>query len=171
MSRPVHVPTYRHHKQSGQAIVTLADGMGGRRDVLLGKYGSPESRAEYARVIAEWEAAGRRLPVAESKPADLTVNELLVAYLRFAEGYYRKNGQPTEQLQRAKIAMRPLKELYGHTAARDFGPLALKAVRERMIHLPCGECGGTGTPTRTPPLPVPEACPVTLDEMLAEPEG
>jgi hypothetical protein len=23
----------------------------------------------------------------------------------------------------------------------------------------------------TPPLPVPEACPVTLDEMLAEPEG
>jgi hypothetical protein len=39
----------------------LTDGSGGRRDALLGKYGTEESRLEYARVIAEWEAAGRRL--------------------------------------------------------------------------------------------------------------
>jgi hypothetical protein len=55
MPRRHSVPSYRLHKQSGQAIVTLTDGLGGRRDVLLGKYGTPESRAEYARVLAEWE--------------------------------------------------------------------------------------------------------------------
>jgi hypothetical protein len=62
MPRRNHIPSYRHHKQSGQAVVTLPDGLGGRRDVLLGKYDTPESRAEYARVLAEWEASGRRPP-------------------------------------------------------------------------------------------------------------
>jgi hypothetical protein len=55
--RTRRIPSYRLHKQSGQAIVTLTDGLGRRRDVLLGRYGTPESRAEYVRVLAEWEAA------------------------------------------------------------------------------------------------------------------
>jgi hypothetical protein len=58
-SRRTRIPTYRLHKQSGQAVVTLTDGLGRRRDVLLGKYDTSQSRAEYACVIAEWEAAGR----------------------------------------------------------------------------------------------------------------
>jgi hypothetical protein len=48
MSRTASVPSYRRHKQSGQAVVTLPDGLGGRRDILLGQYGSKESRLEYA---------------------------------------------------------------------------------------------------------------------------
>lgn len=52
-----HVPSYRKHKQSGQAIVTLTDRLGGRRDVLLGRFGTPESHLRYARAITEWEAA------------------------------------------------------------------------------------------------------------------
>jgi hypothetical protein len=63
------IPTYRRHKQSKQAIVTLTDGLGGRRDVLLGRHGSAESRREYARVIAEWEAAGRRRGVRRRREA------------------------------------------------------------------------------------------------------
>jgi hypothetical protein len=31
------------------------------------------------------------------------------------------------------LALKPVKMLYGHTAARDFGPLALKAVRQWMV--------------------------------------
>ena len=42
---------------NGQAVVRL-DG----RDVYLGRYGSPESRAEYDRLIADWLAAGRPPP-------------------------------------------------------------------------------------------------------------
>jgi hypothetical protein len=48
MSRKPHVPAYRRHKQSSQAVVTLPDGVGGHHDVLLGKYGTPASRVEYA---------------------------------------------------------------------------------------------------------------------------
>jgi hypothetical protein len=76
MSRSNRVPSYRKHKQSGQAVVTLTDGLGRRRDVLLGKYGTKQSRTEYARVIAEWETAGRQLPKTES-PSDLTIAELI----------------------------------------------------------------------------------------------
>ena len=51
------VPSYRRHRQSGQAIVTLYDGTGRRRDVILGPYGSSASRDEYKRVISEWRGA------------------------------------------------------------------------------------------------------------------
>jgi hypothetical protein len=61
MSRVKKVPSYRLHKQSGQAVVTLTDGLGGRRDVLIGRHGTPESRTEYARVIAEGSEAQQRL--------------------------------------------------------------------------------------------------------------
>ena len=92
------VPSYRLHKQSGQAIVTLTDGTGRRRDVLLGKHATPESRAEYARVIAEWEAAGRTLPRTLADH-DLSVNELICALWPHAEQHYRRpDGSPTAEL-------------------------------------------------------------------------
>jgi hypothetical protein len=126
---------YRLHRQSGQAIVTLTNGLGTRRDVLLGPHGTATSRAEYARVLAEWEANGRSVvpPIQPGPAGSVSVAEVLLAYLRYAEGYYRKNDKPTSQVERIKLALKPMRELYGHTAANDFGPKALKAVRERMI--------------------------------------
>src|SRR5215831_5695108 len=112
MSRRRTVPAYRLHKQSGQAVVTLTDGLGNRRDVLLGRYETPESRAEYARVILEWETSGRRLPsksAEASAPADLSINELMLAYLRHAEGYYVKEGERTTQQHRIRQSLRPVK--------------------------------------------------------------
>src|SRR5262249_42266572 len=146
------IPAYRLHKQSGQAVVTLPDGLGNRRDVLLGTYGSDQSRAEYLRVVTEWQATGRRLPPPTQATAggDITVAEVILAYWRFAEGYYQKTGEPTSQLDRIRHALRPVRELYGHTLARDFGPKSLKAVRERMLALPCGHCDGKGTLKKPP---------------------
>lgn len=44
MPRPRNpIPTYRLHKQSGQAIVTI-NVSGVRKDVLLGAYNSPRER-------------------------------------------------------------------------------------------------------------------------------
>lgn len=132
------VPSYRRHKQSGQAVVTLPDGLGGRRDVLLGKFGTSASRKEYARVISEWEANGRRLPPksAEGSAPDLSINELCLAYWRHAENYYVKDGKPTSEIYAVRQALRYVRQLYGHTPARDFGPLALKAVRQKLIEHP-----------------------------------
>jgi integrase len=123
-------------KQSGQAIVTLPDGRGGRRDVLLGKYDSRESWAQYDRVIAEWRSNGRSLPVPEAARADLTLNELMVAYWRHVEAYYVKDGKPTSEQATIRHVLRFVKQLYGGTPARDFGPRCLKAVREAMVHHP-----------------------------------
>jgi integrase len=127
------VPSYRLHKQSGQAVVTLPDGLGGRHDVLLGKYDTEESKAEYQRVLLEWEANGRRLP-ARQATADLTVAELIERFWRWSEGYYRRaDGTPTSEVDALRHSLRPLNYLHGQTPARDFGPAALKAVRGLMV--------------------------------------
>src|SRR4051794_12762740 len=122
----LRTPSYRHHRPSNQAVVTL-DG----RDIYLGRYGSPNSRAEYDRLLAEWLSNGRRLP-APVVGSDITVNELAEAYLRHADVYYVKDGKPTSEPESIRLAIRPLRHLYGHTVAREFGPVALKAIRSTM---------------------------------------
>jgi integrase len=132
MARKSTFPSYRRHKQSGQAVVTLNDPMGRRRDVLLGPYGSPESKAEYARVIGEWQVSHYALP----GPAlpDITVNEVLLRFWGHVEEHYRlPDGTPTTEVENIRYALKPLRELYGHTPAGKFGPLALKAVRQRWV--------------------------------------
>lgn len=44
-----------------------------------------------------------------------------------------KDGKATSEPDNIKQALRPVRQLYGDTLARDFGPLALKAVRQSMI--------------------------------------
>lgn len=117
------VPSLRHHKARGLAVVTL-----GGRDFYCGKFGTPESRREYDRVVGEWLAAGR--PQATGGIHKLTVAELLVRYLEFARGYYLP---PSRELEGITLALRPLKEQYGHTLAVEFGPLALRAVRDHWV--------------------------------------
>jgi integrase len=130
-------PSYRRHS-SGQACVTVRDPSGRRREILLGRWDSPESKAEYARVLAELasdQRAGARKEGEQVGRPDLTVNELILAFLRHAEGHYGKAAcrSSTTELKNLLDALRPLRELYGHSNARDFGPIALRAVRDRMI--------------------------------------
>ena len=128
-----HLPSYRRHKQSGQAVVTLADGFGARRDVLLGKYGTKESKSEYKRVVLEWEANDRRL--AQGAPADITITELIDRYWEHCKLYYRRaDGSETPEIASMMYSLRPLNYLHGKTVVREFGPSALKAVRELMVH-------------------------------------
>ena len=127
-SRSYRTPSYRLHKSSGQAVVTIDS-----RDFYLGNHGTPESRAEYDRLIAEWLANGRRIPGVAGAGGDLTVNEMVLAFLRWADGYYRKGGEPTKEAVNIRYGVRRLRILYGHSLAKDFGPLALKTVREAMI--------------------------------------
>jgi integrase len=118
-----NVPSLRHHKARGLAVVTL-----GGKDFYCGKFGSPESRREYDRVIGEWLAAGR--PHAVNAIHGLTVAELLVRYMEFARGYYLP---PSRELEGITLALRPLKDRYGHTLAAEFGPLSLRAVRDGWV--------------------------------------
>ena len=65
----------------------------------------------------------------------------MLAYWKHVEGYYRKDGEPSSEVHNIKLAIRPLLKLYGHTPARDFGPLALKAVRQDWVDAGSGPHG------------------------------
>ena len=124
------IPKYRRHS-SGQAVVTL-----NKRPFYLGKYGTDASKKEYARLIQKWIVNGYEPPPRAGDAPTLTVSELLSLYLRHAKRYYRnKRGEPTDSLHGIKQAMRPLRRLYGDTAAAKFSPLDLKAVRQSLIDL------------------------------------
>jgi integrase len=132
---PARIPSYRLHKPSGQAVVTLSG-----KDQYLGRHGSAESRTAYERLLAEWLANRRRPPEPQGTFPDLTLNELLVAYWDHVQTYYVKDGRPTSEPGTIRQALRPVRELYGETRAGDFGPMALKAVRQAMIER--GWCRG-----------------------------
>jgi integrase len=129
------LPRYRLHKQSGQAIVSLPLGGGKYRDILLGEHGSEESQREYTRVINEWIAAGMLAPPRMSGGLhDLTVAEVCHRFKKHAQNHYRlADGSPSRELEHYEYALKPLVASYGHTLAREFGPLKLKAVRQTMI--------------------------------------
>ncbi len=122
---PVRVPSYRRHKPSGQAVVTLNG-----RDVYLGKWRTKASRDEYERVVGEWLANGRSL---RDENGSLSVAQVALRYWEFAKGYYLKNGQATSELDEYRLTIRQLRKLYGSTPAQDFGPLKFKTVRQAMI--------------------------------------
>jgi integrase len=108
--------------------------LGARRDVYLGPYATASSRQEYARIVTEWEAAGRRLPAQNVPTPDLSVNELALAFMHHAEQHYRRpDGSHTSEVAEYRMALRPVVHLYAHTSAAAFGPLALKAVRDLMV--------------------------------------
>jgi integrase len=127
MSRPSSsfVPKYRKHRASGQAIVTISG-----RDYYLGPHGTKASRIEYDRLITEWLVSGRSGTFG-SAAGELSIAELLVAYLKHAKKYYGTDPK-SEYFHFRRIA-RPLKELYSSIPAIEFGPLQYKAIRQRLI--------------------------------------
>ncbi len=122
-------PSYRFHKQSGQAVSDFYDPLTARkRTVSLGKWESPESRQEHARLCAEV-AAGRTAPGTTTT----VMNELLAAYLTHATTYYVKDGKTTDEVWCLKSAIKVVRQAHGHVPVDQFGPAALEAVRQRMV--------------------------------------
>jgi hypothetical protein len=56
MSNVKKVPSLRHHKPSGRAVVTI-DG----QDLYCGPWNSREATVEYDRIVSEWLANGRTM--------------------------------------------------------------------------------------------------------------
>lgn len=133
-------PSYPNKPHNGQARLTVRLMNGKRHDLLLGTFGSPESRAAYRRVLAELEANGGRYPLRDdgAVAAGLTVSEVCERFWKHAEQHYRLvDGSPSREPENFKHALIPLVDLYGCTLAADFGPLKLKAVRQAMIDKRC----------------------------------
>src|SRR5271157_1052868 len=127
-SRKVRIPSYRLHKPSGQAVVTIRG-----KDCYLCQYGSGPSRAEYDRLIAEYLANQTSGHATGRDPADLAIAELCLRYVGHAERYYRKHDRPTSEIHTIPKAVKTLRSLYDHTLAIEYGPLALKTCRQQWI--------------------------------------
>ena len=107
------VPTYGHHKPTGQARCYVNG-----KTVYLGKYGSEESRFRFGEVVAK-AVSGVTIDPFVTKSADpaagLTINELVLAFKRYAENHYTKNGQPTSEISCLTLAWKPLIDMCGFT--------------------------------------------------------
>lgn len=128
MARKPGILVYRN--KDGRTVVTLPDRLGNRTLHFLGVFGSPESKNEYAPLIAEWQTRLQRPLIRH----DLTINELILLFWSHVEQHYRHpDGTSTGEADNFRYALKPVRRLYGHTLANDFGPLALKAVRQVML--------------------------------------
>ncbi|MCX7424388.1 MAG: site-specific integrase [Planctomycetia bacterium] len=129
MSNSTPVPKYRHHKGSGQSFVQVA----GKRH-YLGKWNTPASKERYSRFVAELASSPTATPPPTAQDAStITVVEVAAAYLDHAERYYQKDGRPSGHLPPLRAALRILRQLYGSVPAADFGPLALRALQQKMV--------------------------------------
>ncbi|MEJ7590353.1 MAG: tyrosine-type recombinase/integrase [Planctomycetaceae bacterium] len=132
------LPTYGLHKPTGQARCYVNG-----KTVYLGLYGSEESRIRYGEIVAKVVSGQIIDPIARSKRGSTTcpesddpgpsVGTLILVFLNHAKRHYVKNGKLTTEYGIIESTVRPLNELYGMIPAKDFGPLSLKAVREKFI--------------------------------------
>lgn len=130
-----YVPSYRLHKCSGQAVVTLSG-----RDYWLGLYGSPDSRVKYHQLVAEWIAGGRKPLAVIARPSPLAVPRFSVASLvdafvrHIKDTYVEADGTPqksaTNYIERC---VRFASDAFGATPADEFTPSKAKQCRDRMV--------------------------------------
>jgi integrase len=126
MPKTKRKPAYLLHKATGQARVRI-DG----KDHYLGEYGSPESRDQYEELVNEWFA--RQGDVSSVR---LTIDELALLYLKHAETYYVKSGEPTSETDCIRAALRLLIAFAGPIRCREFGPRQFREFRDSLVALP-----------------------------------
>lgn len=122
MAKQARYPIKPH--SSGQARVKIAG-----KVIYLGKFGSPESHAKFHRLMAELHSAPVSPEPEKKRNRDITIAELVDAYLQWRHGKYKSSPNGI------KAAVRPLLEHYADTQVSEFGPLKLLAVQQRYIEL------------------------------------
>ena len=98
-NRNRRIPSFRHHKASGQGYVVLNG-----THIYLGAHAKPETVQKYHQVIAEWCANGRQL---SPSPDQVTITELCASFWKHAQSHYvRPSGEPTSSIERVKVVIR-----------------------------------------------------------------
>ena len=136
-------PKYRLHKSTGQAVVSIHGQV-----IQLGPFGSQKSHVRYQEEIANWRASRLKQAVEEEAEPEIlleelqtrrkrgypvSIDELALAYIDFARGYYVKNGRVTREAEIVGDVLRVLVRHHSGESADEFGPVKLKKLRQKMI--------------------------------------
>jgi integrase len=130
MPRRFTVPAYQLHRGSGQAKVRI-DG----KDIYLGPHGSPESRERYEEIVRKLLSDRQRAElVRKAEISDqLTIAELVSAYLKHCRSYSVKAGRLTSEYHNIVSALVPLLDHHGFELVGSFGPRKPKAIRDGWV--------------------------------------
>lgn len=120
------LPSYCHHKASGQAYVTL-----NAKTVYLGPYDTAASHAEYDKVIGEWLAAGKEVGFSESKFKTGVLCHLF--WERHGKTYYLTRGQVGDYHRWVKNIVTSMAEQIGMVPAASLLPKHLIAMRNHWV--------------------------------------
>jgi integrase len=126
------LPKYRKLSKRNKGFVEHR----GKRIYLPGKFNSHESRTAYAKLIEnllklEEEGVGK---VNLEKIGNIPISLLCVQFLDWAKMRYVKHGRSTGSYERFRDSIVPvLVETSGDIPTSEFGPLALKRVRDVIV--------------------------------------
>ena len=111
-SRGKSAPSYRYHKRSQQAIVSIAGKM-----YYLGPFESPESHQRYKQVLADhWNPPGLALkPEPRQSSAAITVGRLAVEYAKHVK---TKHGDESNEWKQVRLVLKTCL-LYTSPSPRD----------------------------------------------------
>jgi hypothetical protein len=100
------------------------------RDVYLGKHDTLASRQAYEQFIVQWRASlerreeqrpdGPRTQRSDATLYSVSIVEMIVAYVKFASTYYRKDGNPTSEVAMIKAVLQIVREEFGRLSAAEF---------------------------------------------------
>jgi integrase len=115
--------SYRLHRGSGQAVVTLQG-----RTYYLGRYGSPESKEKFHRLVAESIVS----PTFGTSKSRVTIAEATVKYLEYCDEYYSEKERVV-----LHHALKPLIERFASLPLQEFGVVQFKVIRQHWIKKDC----------------------------------
>lgn len=116
-------PKLCHHKQRNLGYVTL----GGRR-IYLGLWGLDSTVEAYGRAIAEYLGSGS--PPLKASQNSITISSLVSRFLCDLKA----TGRTDEYIESMTRSFKHLLPLYRSFPASEFGPRALKTVRDSMVN-------------------------------------
>ncbi|MGL6193529.1 MAG: hypothetical protein ACRC2T_01760, partial [Thermoguttaceae bacterium] len=104
---------------------------GTKQKVYCGRFGTPEAVENHLRKWNEYLVCLKTEHAPEK--ITITVAILVSRFLKHAHEVYIKNGQSTKSFSGFVESARPLVRLYESLPVEQFGPVALKAVRQAIL--------------------------------------
>jgi integrase len=126
-STPPRIPKYCRQKcksRSDRAYVRING-----KTIMLGKYDSKCSRQKYAELITDLLGANAEASELKS-PTDLTLTELMAAYLGHVDEYY---GYKSAMWYHVRSFMKVLRRHFGDLLAKEFKAKRLKLLRKHFM--------------------------------------